>query len=380
MAAIRNATLRQRMKRPAAGQHLLSEDLDHVLVHTTRLWEALRGRNLFVTGGTGFFGRWLLETFAHANETLELGAHLVVLSRDPDAFFARAPHLTGNKAIRFVRGDVRGFSKDGLCAQVPAFPEKYGFVIHAGTESNSNLNTEDPLRMLDTIVQGTRCALDFAVETGADRFLFVSSGAVYGRQPPGMEAIPETYLGGPDPIDIASAYAEGKRVGELLCLCYARGAALQPVIARCFSFYGPHLPPEHQAMGNFIWDAIEGGPIRVQGDGSPERAYLYAADLAIWLWTLLFKGAFGRAYNVGSSASASIAEWAARVGAVLAPSAGVNIAVAAPPPAKLSRYVPLVTRAETELGVAQWISHEEGLRRTGRWLERSALAGDAVSS
>lgn len=363
----------------ASGENPLAHDLEEVLSHTQGIWEALRGQNLFITGGTGFFGRWLLETFAHANETLSLQARVVVLSRNPESFRVKAPHLARNSSIQFVAGDVRTLSAQGVRSQEASLPEKYGFFIHAGTESNSNLNTEDPLQMLDTIVQGTRRALDFARETGARRFLFLSSGAVYGKQPSGMTAIPETYLGGPDPTAVGSAYAEGKRAAELLCACYAQRHAIEPVIARCFSFYGPHLPLDtHQAMGNFIRDAVEGGPIRVKGDGTAQRSYLYAADLAAWLWTLLFKGERERVYNVGSSSSASIAEWAGRVAAVLAPSARVEIARA--PGAGEDIYVPSIERAQKELGLAEWTSSEEGLRRMGHWLARSALAGKPVSS
>ena len=64
---------------------LPADDLEHVLTHVGGLWEHARGTRTFVTGGTGFFGPWLVESFAKANERLGLDAELVVLSRDPDA-------------------------------------------------------------------------------------------------------------------------------------------------------------------------------------------------------------------------------------------------------------------------------------------------------
>ena len=153
----------------------LADDLDHVLTHTQGLWEELRGGRLFLTGGTGFFGCWLLETFAWANDRLGLGAEAVVLTRDAAAFGRKAPHLAGRTDLRFHTGDVRDF----------AFPDgRFTHVIHAATEASVPLNNDAPLTMLDVIVQGTRRTLDFARQCGSPKVLLTSSGAVYGRQPP----------------------------------------------------------------------------------------------------------------------------------------------------------------------------------------------------
>ena len=338
------------MRLPAA-------DLDHILVHTPGLWEELRGQRVFITGGTGFFGAWLLESFAHANEQLGLRATLVVLSRDPRRFAEKSPHLGQRADLEFVRGDVRDFAfPPGPCSHV----------IHAGTTSGSPV---PPGEMFDTVVTGTRRVLAFAAASAARRFLFVSSGAVYGRQPPEMTHVPEDYPGGPDPLDPASAYGEGKRAAELWCVLASREQGFDAAIARCFAFVGPHLPLDaHFAVGNFLRDALAGGPIQVGGDGTPHRSYLYAADLAVWLWTILLRGAAGRAYNVGSAEDMSIAQVAGTVRAVLNVPAPVRIARPPPPAgAAVSRYVPDVGRAERELGLRPVIDLAAAVRRTAAW-------------
>jgi dTDP-glucose 4,6-dehydratase len=335
----------------------LGEDLDHVLAHTAGLWEELRGRRLFITGGTGFFGCWLLESFAWANDRLGLDAEAVVLTRNPDAFAGKAPHLAGHPAISLHAGDVRSF----------AFPHgPFVCVVHAATETGTAPGVIDPLALFDTIVQGTRRALEFARVCGARQFLLTSSGAVYGRQPPGLDRLAENHPGAPEPADPRSAYAEGKRAAEQLGALYHARFGLETKIARCFAFVGPHLPLDGPfAAGNFLRDGLRGGPVRVGGDGTPYRSYLYAADLAAWLWTILSRGVPCRPYNVGGDEPVTIAELARRVARPF--DAGVHVARPAEPGRAAERYVPDVSRARDELGLRSWVPLDEALGRTVRW-------------
>jgi dTDP-glucose 4,6-dehydratase len=195
---------------------------------------------------------------------------------------------------------------------------------------------------------------------------------VYGRQPSDVTHISEEYGGAPDTLQASTAYAEGKRAAETLCAAYAAQYGVQSTIARCFAFVGPYLPLDiHFAVGNFIGDALRGGPVRVNGDGTPFRSYLYAADLAIWLWTVLFRGKAMRAYNVGSSEAVTIEQLARVVAGAVEPPAPVVVAQRAIAGNVVHRYVPAVRRAETELGLRQTIALADGIARTIGWHART---------
>jgi nucleoside-diphosphate-sugar epimerase len=355
------------MKRSAyrtaqASQNSLARDLDHVLAHTAGIWDELRGKRIFVTGGTGFFGTWLLESFARANERLDLQAEMTVLTRNPDAFRRKAPFAASSTAIRLVRGDVLKFR----------WPQgEFHSIIHGASATTEELDGRHPLLELDTTIQGTRNVLDFARERRIERVLFLSSGAVYGRQTGSIPRVPEEYVGAPRLLDGAEKYpiyGEAKRIGELLCSVYWHHYGIESIVARCFAFVGPYLNLNlHYAAGNFIRDGLKGGPISVSGDGTPYRSYLYASDLTIWLWHILMRGAPGTAYNVGSEEAVTIRELADRVAHSFDPPVDVKVQLKPDPRKEPERYVPSTERARTELGLQQHVTLEEAIRKTIGW-------------
>jgi len=188
---------------------------------------------------------------------------------------------------------------------------------------------------------------------------------VYGKQPPGLTHVPEDYPGSPDLLDPRSTYGQGKRLAEHLCALYAQNSSLQVKIARCFAFVGPYLPLDaHFAIGNFIRDGLNGGPIIIQGDGTPRRSYLYAADLAIWLWTILFKGKSLRPYNVGSEESISIAEVAHKVAEQFHQNITINIHGTISSAKPLEQYIPDIQKAKNGLGLRAFVSTNSGISKT----------------
>ncbi len=338
------------------------EDLTHILEHTQGLWEPLRGQRVFLTGGTGFFGKWLVAAFCRAEDEYSLGARLLVLTRDPGRATREAPELYGHTAVQLHAGDFRNFE----------FPRgEFAYVIHAATETDPFASPLPRTQLYAANVAGTRRVLDFASGARVRRLLNVSSGAAYGPQPLDVARISEDSRCAPDTGRVDLAYGHSKRASEFLVAATAEQHHFEACSARCFAFVGPYLPLDiNYAIGNFIGDALRGKQIRINGDGCPLRSYLYAADLAVWLWTLLLRGQAGRYYNVGSDQAISIAALAKLVAEIVQPTAQIAL-MKTPLPGQLPpRYVPSIDRARHELRLEPWIGLHDAIERTASWNRR----------
>jgi dTDP-glucose 4,6-dehydratase len=331
-----------------------SRDLDEILARTETLQRSFAGARVLVTGGTGFFGRWLLESWVDASQRLGLERTMVVVARDPDAFALAAPNVVEHRSVEIVRGDVLG--------PTPV-TGSFDACVHAATAASLALTERAPDVMRETIVDGTAHVLEWLAPSGRVPMLFTSSGAVYGEQPASVANVAEEAgvaadLGG-------SVYAEGKAAAERLC-AEASGSGAQARIARCFAFAGPFLPLDaHFAFGNFVADAVAGRTIVIKGDGTPVRSYMYPTDLVVWLLTILVHGEAGRPYNVGSERGVDLRMLATMIGA----RGGVDVEVRSQPVAggPSHRYVPSTARAHAELGLVSAVELEDALDRTLGW-------------
>ena len=295
---------------------------------------------IFLTGGTGFFGKSI-----HSMLKRGFGPKwdFTILSRDPKKFLADNPEFCGLPSVNFISGDVRNFP----------FPEQvFDYIFHAAAPAKAMPPGEER----DIIIRGTHRVLDFARRCGARRLLFVSSGAAYGPQPPDLERIPEDF-----PCSSVTEYGIAKNEAEQMCL----ESGIETVIARCFTFVGPYLNRNiHFAIGNFIRDCLANQDIEIQGDGTPYRSYLYADDLVKWLFTILFEGHGGQAYNVGSDQAISIRELAETVRRVLHSDNQIVVRQRPVPGCLPPRYVPDITKIQRELHVRIETGLEDAIRKT----------------
>ena len=300
---------------------------------------ALGQKRLFITGGTGFFGKSMLDYRLRHPEWPWAKAEWVVLSRSPEQFKSANAALATQPGISFVAGDVRDF----------AFPGGYfDAIIHAATSAVTTMSDDE---MTSVILDGTKHIAEFAMTTGCSKVLFTSSGAVYGpRTAPANEE---------DDCRPFTAYGKGKLEAEKILI----ESGLEAKIARCFAFVGPHLNRGiHFAIGNFIQNCLDGKPIVINGDGTPLRSYLYADDLVEWLFAILERGENGRPYNVGSDCAVSIRELAEIVRNALGSKSEIIVKGTPKADEKPLVYVPSIERACSELGLEVKVSLEDAIK------------------
>lgn len=326
---------------------------------TLDLRDKLGGKHVLLTGGTGFFGSWLLALLDQLNQR-GAGMEVTAVSRDPGRFLAAQPYYRDRTWLHWVAADVRELYV------LPGRP--VDLVLHAAADTSDAAHAR-PLEIFDTIMGGARRILDLAVPQGA-RVLLTGSGAQYGVLPAGV-GVTEDFVGACPSNKADSAYGEAKRAQETLAALYAQKYGLEVVMARCFAFAGPGLPLDgHFAIGNFVRDALGADSIILKSSGEAVRSYLHGADLAAWLLFLLTSGKTAESYNVGSDQAISVADLAVRVGQRLATNKPVRIMGRPGLPGVRSWYVPDIGKARS-LGLGVWTDLDASIDSMAAWVRQS---------
>jgi len=275
--------------KPHRFSYDIAVDVSLLLERSAIKVEAFRGKTVLVTGGTGFFGVWMLSSLIAIKSRLGGDLRIVALSRDPEKFLDEHPTHHFDSQIEFISGDVKTFRISGL---------RVNLLIHmATTNASETFYGQDQLSKIDMLYLGTKNVLEQCGDS-LEKVIFTSSGVAYGVNK--SDFISEGDWTGPDTRDIRSALAIGKLSAEYLVSYYAEKLGYEYSIARCFAFAGQYLPMDiHYAFGNFIFNAMQTKDIVIQGDGKDKRSYLYVGDAVGWLLRLLAHP-YNDIFNVGS--------------------------------------------------------------------------------
>ena len=273
---------------------IVTEDLDRILAQPLP-WGMFSGKTFLVSGASCFLPGCCCEVLLRLNELGRLEAPVKVV-----AFSRRLEVLTERFSVYAGRLDLVLLASD-VAAGLPAWTGEADFVIHGASPASPVAMAVDMLGTFEANVGGTRNMLELARTRQTQKFLFLSSGAVYGQLPSEMQSVSETDFGALDPLALRSAYEEGKRAGETLCRLYADKFGLSAAVARISHTYGPGLRADDgRSFADFITAAADRRPLILNSNGSAIRYFCYLSDTVAGLFTVLLRGEAGEAYNVGS--------------------------------------------------------------------------------
>ncbi len=319
----------------------------------------LARQHLAVTGGTGFLGTWIAEMVAALNDQYQLGITLDLYARNIHEWMQNYPHLAGRAEFRLHTQDVRSSFE---------FAKNTRYVIHAAGIPNNRVHASDPLRVHQTTISGMNNVLDAASQLdGLRRLINVSSCLVAGvPQQPG--ALNET-ASFPIPAgQLHAVYVDAKRAAETLATIYRSQFRLPISTVRPFTLAGPYQELDRPwAINNFLHDALNGNDIRIHGDGTARRSYLYGSDAAWWTLAALIHGADGEVYNLGSAVPVSHSELVNLIGKRVAPPPRIILNTLSVKPMQQDDLFPDCSKSEKHLHVRQTCSLEQTIDKTYRW-------------
>lgn len=339
---------------------IITEDCMQVVKNQETNLELLKNSSILITGGTGFMGTWIFELISFLNENYNFNTHQYLLSRKPLNFYEKVTNLKNRSDVTLIEKDIRSLVD---------IPNDVQWIIHAAASPDSRMHASEPLKVIDTIVNGTNCLLDCASRLpDLKRIINISSGNIYGSHIGDVYGTSEEDYGALDSSLFNSAYPESKRVAETICSVYRNQHRLPIINIRPFAFIGPYQALDRPwAINNFIRDGFFGDSIRILGDGKTVRSYMYPSDMAWWILNILTRGKTGLNYNVGSPESITLLDLAEKISSNFPKRPQIIKGLSYDKNSRNSTFVPNVDLVYKSLGLSITIDLDTAIKRTILW-------------
>ena len=282
----------------------VEEDMELVGQADFVRWEMLAGKTVFITGATGLIGSTVINLLAYVNRTKKLNVKILALVRDEKRARARFSEFTEDE-IDFILGNVEN---------LPSIEMSVDFIIHGASQTSSTAFMNEPVETILTAICGTKNVLELARKKNVTGMVYLSSMEVYGHPERGHK-VKEDDIGAMSPLDVRNSYPISKQQCESLCCAYAKEYQVSIMIARLTQTFGPGVNySDNRIFAYFARCVREKEDIVLKTKGETERCYLYTADAATAILTILLSGNGGSAYNVANENTyCSIAQMAQQV-------------------------------------------------------------------
>ena len=313
----------------------------------------LKGKRIFITGGTGFIGSHLVERIADDNELILYDT----LHRNALSY----TNLAKNKNVTIAKGDV--LDSESLSKHM----EDIDIVIHLAAIAGVGAVESMPTKTLNINLFGTHNVLEQCRKKGIKRIITFSTSEVYG---------PYIYQASEDGMTTLGPigqprwnYAMSKLAAEFLVHSYHVEYGIKFTSVRPFNVYGPRQIGVG-AVHNFIVNALKNQPLVVHKPGSQVRSWCYVSDLIDAMDAILTnKKAEGEVFNIGNPMATSTTVQTAEAVLRLCPTKSI-IELKENNNPDVHIRVPSIEKAAKLLGYDPKVSFEEGLKRTIEWYSR----------
>jgi len=271
---------------------IIKEDLKSIITEKLS-WDKFKNKVILITGGNGFLASYIIKSLLSANIYYKLNLKIICLVRNKTSKLNRLKSIKNSKSLTiFYHNLDRPLPKD--------LPNS-DFIIHSASQASPKYYHTDPVGTLLPNSIGTFYLLEYAVKCKSEKFLFFSSGEVYGVPLDKNKKIKEDNYGYLDSTNLRSCYAESKRIGETMCVAYSKQFNLNVNIVRPFHTYGPGLNlDDGRVFADFVADVVSKRKIIVKGNGLEKRCFCYLSDATVGFLRILLNGADREAYNLGN--------------------------------------------------------------------------------
>lgn len=286
-------------------EEIIKQDMERINSADFIDWSRLNGKTLLITGATGLIGSTIVNALLYANQKRGLNLTVLALVRSESRAKERFAEHNGAQSLKFVVGSVE---------DLPKINGAVDFIIHGASQTASKMMVEQPVETILTAVMGTKNLLDLSKEKNIEGMVYLSSMEMYGHPERGHK-VKEDEAGALSPLNVRNSYPISKQQCEALCCAYASEYGVPVMIARLTQTFGPGVNYNDTRVFAYFGRCVaEKKDIVLKTTGETERSYLYTADAATAILTVMLSGKSGDAYNMADETTyCSIAEMAHRV-------------------------------------------------------------------
>lgn len=343
---------------------LIKSDVQEAVSHELNKLEKLKNKSIYISGASGFVGKWILETINYLNDHHQFNIKVHASSRTIQEQALKFPHIFKQKNIHSYSLDIKNLME---------IPSECTYVLHLAASPDNREHVSDPIRIMNDITLGGYKLLEATTRLDElQNVVMFSSGQVYGKQPHDHQHISEDQFFPFNPATSSASYGEAKRLLETMSISYKSFFKIPLTILRPFAFIGPYQSLTRPwAINNFMRDCTLSQPIRILGDQSTMRSYMYPSEMSLWTLVALANPQTSQSmFNLGSSDAFDLKSIAEIVERTFAKNNGI---IQAPQNSQIdlekSKFIPAIAKIEHTFQLKLKIGTQKAIEKSIQWFQ-----------